>query len=68
MPVTGYSCLSKWHEWYFIWLLIRIIGEKDERSGWGQKQVYVMLKLCVSPSDSLGLFDMGFMTFCGHGQ
>lgn len=68
VPVTGYSHLSKWHEWYFVWLLIKIIGKKDKRSGWGQKQVYVKLKLCLGPSDCLGLFDTGFLTFCGHGQ
>lgn len=32
VPVTGYSCLSKWHEWYFVWLLIWVIGKKDKRT------------------------------------
>lgn len=29
----------KWHEWYFVWLLLRVIEKKDRRSGWGEKEV-----------------------------
>lgn len=29
MPVTGYSCLSKWHEWYFV--LAIDMNNREER-------------------------------------
>jgi len=32
LPVTGNPCLSKWHEWYFVWLVLGVL-EKDKRSG-----------------------------------